>query len=107
MPSDTIHLELPRGTSQMRQFTITGIALGSIVVARWDGEFLIVSRTLYDLVCLARSVDEIFFDVECEDRWRLHLDTPSLIALEILGGLDCVTQVDCEIVDHADPQSRQ
>lgn len=91
----------------MRQFTITGLVLGSIVLARWDGELLIVSRILYNLVCLACAVDEIFQDAECEDRWRLALDTPSLIALEILGGLDCVTQVDCEIVDHGDPESRQ
>ena len=107
METDTIHLELHRGKSKMRRFRIAGFALGSAVVARWDGELLLMSKTLYEVVCLARAVDEVFLETEWEDRWRLRPDTPCLIALEILGGLDSLTDLDWEIVDLVDPEGPQ
>lgn len=91
----------------MRNFRIVGLALGSVVVARWDGELLLMSKTLYDVVCVARAVDEVFLETEWEDRLRLRTDTPCLIALEILGGLDSVTHFDWDIEDYADPEWHQ
>ena len=87
----------------MRKFTISGIALGSSVTAHWDGDQLLVSRTLYEMICLARAVDDAFLETEWEDRWRLRPDTPCLMVMEILGGLDSVTQLDWDIEEHADP----
>ncbi len=103
MRRDTICLGLKRETSGIKEFAIDGLAMGNTVSARWDGEFLVMSRCLYELLCLARAVEDVFIELGIEERWRACRDAPSQVAIEILGGLDHVTRIDYEPDEHSHP----
>ena len=103
MRRDNIRLDLKREESGIKEFAIDGLAMGNMVSARWDGEFLVMSRCLYELLCLARAVEDVFIELGIEERWRACRDAPSQVAIEILGGLDHVTRIDYEPDEHSHP----